>query len=271
MTDFMFHCVTGLPRSGTTLLTNCLHQNPRFQAGSSSCISVAMATLSAFISEQGEFRSSLAMDKEGTENRVRSLLRGMVKNWYYAVDRPVVFDKSRSWAHNADMLRDLFPEAKIIAMIRDPRDVFASIEKQHQKNPTLDMEPNLAKRTVFHRVKTFCGPDGMLGLPLAGVENAVQCQLPNVIVVKYEDFALGPEAVMRGIYDSIGEEWFPHDFNNVENVSQELDALWLNKFPHKGSGKVESIDTERSRWVPQIVDREISNCFRSFMGHFGYV
>jgi hypothetical protein len=50
-------------------------------------------------------------------------------------DKPFVVDKSREWGVNYGLLNMIFPNPKIICMVRDLRCIFSSMEKNFRKNP----------------------------------------------------------------------------------------------------------------------------------------
>ncbi len=261
------HAIGGLPRSGTTLLCNVLNQNPRFSASSTSLIPQTVSSAAQYMSAQDTMVSALAHDRQDTEKRFHESLRGFVDGWYRATEEPVVFDKSRAWNTNALLLQQLYPDAKLIVMVRHLVDVFASVEKQARNNAmALAPEDVLAKAsTMFDRGK------GMIGVPVSGIEDILRRKLSNVLVVKYEAFAANPEVVLKNLYNDLGEEWFDgHDFDNVENVATDLDPLWLNRFPHDGSGKIAPSATSWSDWVPQEVAAGIMQGFQGYSGAFGY-
>jgi sulfotransferase len=266
-----FHTIGGLPRSGSTLLVNILNQNPRFAASSTSCVAQTVSQTAAYVSAQDEMRSELARDKEGTERRFVALLRGMIEGWYAETDAPVVFDKSRAWNGGASVLRQLYPDARLIVVVRDLRDIFASIEKQDQKNPVLSMVANNHDRALMQKATNMFAPKGMIGAPLCGIEDVLRRKPSNVSLIKYEFLVANPDMVFKNLYNELGEEWFDHDFDNVESTATELDALWLNKYPHDGSGKVQAPDSKWSDWVSPDVATVIMRQFPGYNGAFGYV
>src|SRR5215468_5668298 len=87
-----FHFISGLPRSGTTLLAAILNQNPRFRAGMTSPLADIMGVVIAETSSKNDFSFAVSADQRA------SLLRGLVENFYagYA-GADVVFDTSRLW------------------------------------------------------------------------------------------------------------------------------------------------------------------------------
>src|SRR6267154_104760 len=71
-----FHFISGLPRSGSTLLAAILNQNPRFRAGMTSPLADIMGVVIAEASSKNDFSFDVSDDQ-----RV-AMLRGLVENFY---------------------------------------------------------------------------------------------------------------------------------------------------------------------------------------------
>jgi len=71
-----FHFISGMPRSGSTLLAAILNQNPRFRAGMTSPLADIMGVVMAEASSKNDFSFDVSDDQ-----RV-AMLRGLVENFY---------------------------------------------------------------------------------------------------------------------------------------------------------------------------------------------
>src|SRR5260370_7710516 len=64
------------------------------------------------------------------------MLRGLVENFYAGqADAGVVFDTSRLWCSRMQLLETLFPEAKVIACVRQLSWVLDSMERLGRRQP----------------------------------------------------------------------------------------------------------------------------------------
>src|SRR3954453_14451434 len=98
-----FHFISGLPRSGTTLLAAILNQNPRFRAGMTSPLADIMGVVIAETSSKNDFSFAVSEDQR------LSFLRGLVENLYTGrAGADVVFDTSRLWCSRMKLLEALF-------------------------------------------------------------------------------------------------------------------------------------------------------------------
>jgi len=262
------HAIAGLPRSGSTLLCDLLNQNPRFHASSTSALAGAIQGLRSYWSTAPEVMSDLAHDKDATQARVDRALIAVAQSWYEDSDAEVVFDKGRGWS----ALHEVMPifGGKIVCCVRDPRAVFASIEKHRAENPTL-VSQGQGGLTQMERAHQHLGREGMVGGPMAHIEDLIQRGSPHVVAVVFERLVNMPEPTMRELYVSLGEEYFEHDFEAVEGTATDMDAQYLYKFPHKReTGPVKDPKTDWKEHVAPGIAEEIVKSFPTYCSTFGY-
>ncbi|MQK16643.1 sulfotransferase, partial [Escherichia coli] len=125
-----FHFISGLPRSGTTLLAALLRQNPRFHAGMTSPVGALFTGMLNQFSAGSEFGPVIQQPQR------RRLLQGLFDSYYAdQTDKQVLFDTNRLWTSKLPAIRDLFPQAKVIACVRNVAWVMDSIERLYRANP----------------------------------------------------------------------------------------------------------------------------------------
>lgn len=160
--DKTFYFISGLPRSGSTLLSALLRQNPRFHAGVTSPVAGMLDSLIASVSVGNE--ASLMVTDAKREN----LLRGICHNYYADVDRPVVFDTNRSWTSHLPVLERLFPQTKVICCVRNVAWILDSLERQYRSNEfehtRLFNNPG-ERATVYNRVEALTAAGRLVGFP----------------------------------------------------------------------------------------------------------
>lgn len=122
------HFISGLPRSGSTLLAALLRQNPRFEAGMSGPLAGLFGALLTEMSARNEF--SIFIDDAKRER----ILHGLFDSYYGDSDAQVVVDTNRFWCAWMPAIAKLFPEAKVIACVREVPWVIDSIERLVQRN-----------------------------------------------------------------------------------------------------------------------------------------
>jgi sulfotransferase len=254
-----FHFISGLPRSGSTLLAAILKQNPRFHAGMTSPVADIMGVVVAEMSSKNDFSFAIS------DTARVSVLRGLVENFYAAAsDAEVVFDTSRLWCSRMQMLDALFPQAKVIACVRQLPWVLDSMERLVRKQPV-----NVSKvfrfdtnTTIYSRVQALTDPRGMVGFSFQAIKDAFYGQYAagRLLLLTYESLARDPAVALRAVYNFIGEPWFEHDFDNVEYGAGEFDARVGIPGLHTVRSKVEA--PERKPILPlEIFSRFASESF----------
>ena len=208
-----FHFISGLPRSGSTLLAAILRQNPRFHAGMTSPVGEMFVALLEAMSDRKE--TSVFLD-DAARQRV---LRGMMANYYATSGAEVIFDTCRLWCSKLPALSGLFPQARLIACVRDTSWIIDSIERLVRRNA---FRPSgifnfQAGGTVYSRATALANSDGMVGFAYDALREAYFGEhAQRLLLVQYDTLVSSPRKALAEVYDFIGEPWFEHDFENVE-------------------------------------------------------
>jgi len=246
------HFVSGLPRSGSTLLSAILRQNPRFHAGMSGpCASLFMAMQGA-TSRRNE--TAVFLD----DAQKMALLRGVFSGVYHAHPaEQVIFDTNRAWCSKLPALTRLFPQARVVCCVRQVGWIMDSIERLIRGNPfelsgIFNYEPS---NTVFTRVARMASSDGLVGYALDALREAYfGDQSDRLILVSYEALAQKPAQTIESLYDFLDEPRYRHDFDNVEFDSRDFDLALGTPDLHTVRRKVEWIE-RRSVLPPDLFHR----------------
>lgn len=233
-----FHFISGLPRSGSTLLAAILRQNPRFRAGMSSPLAGLVHGVVAQLSAGSEFGAVVDQPLR------RRLVRGLFDAYY--ADAPadgVVFDTNRAWCARLGIVRDLFPDAKVIACVRNVGWVMDSIERLYRSDPyecTRLFGANAGRSTVYTRLEGLAQHDQLVGHAWAALREAFYGEhAASLLLVDYDLLAQAPHKVLPLVYRFIGEPEFDHDYEHVQYDAPEFDLPLGVPTLHKVRPKVE--------------------------------
>ncbi|MHC8297253.1 sulfotransferase family protein [Pseudomonas sp. LB3P58] len=245
-----FHFISGLPRSGSTLLSAILLQNPRFHAGMTSPVGALFSGVLEQCSAGSEFGAVIDTDLR------RRLLRGLFDSFYAdKADKPVVFDTNRLWSSRLPAISDLFPQAKVIACVRNVAWVMDSIERLYRANPfenTKLFGDAVERNTVYSRCETLAQRNRLVGFAWAALKEAYYGEhADSLLIVDYDLLSQAPDRVMRLVYDFIGEPWFEHDFDNLAYDAPEFDQALGVSGLHKVKPKVE-LQSRRTILPPDL-------------------
>lgn len=215
-----YHFITGLPRSGTTLLSTILKQNPRFEASISGPLARYVRAIIHESSSQGGYRFECPPEKR------KKLLLGLFDNYYDDETKQVAFNTNRGWSLLLPTVKDMYPQSKILMCVRDIGWILDSFETLQRKNPyvfTSMFSPD-ENINVYTRAETLLNPGRTLGFAYSGLKQAITGEhRHSIMLIEYDDLARNPEMMMRAVYNFIGEPYYPHDFNNVEASYDEFD------------------------------------------------
>ncbi len=224
MTDISraFHFISGLPRSGSTLTSAILRQNPRFHAGISSPIAGLFDGMIAQVSAGTEASTMVSQDQ-----RAR-LLRGLFDSYYADHEQPVIFDTNRAWTAQLPALAQVFPESKVICLVRDVSWIMDSLERQFRQNAfehTRLFNSPAERSTVYTRVEALAHGTRLVGYPWHALREACYSEFAErIIIVEYDLITQRPADVFKLIYEFLGEEPYEHDFSAVSYDAPQFDA-----------------------------------------------
>jgi sulfotransferase len=234
--------VSGLPRSGSTLLQNILAQRPDMHVTATSGILTMIAEVRNYWHKVDEFR---AMPEAETERKKIQVMRGMLEGYFSDVAQQNIAEKSRGWlAHLELAARVLKREPKVLVPVRDMRDVLCSFEKLWRKTKDTrqiaqEMGNPIEFQTFEGRCAVFSAKGQIVGSCYERIKDAVdRGWRKQMFFVEYEKLTEKPEQTLNEIYEFLKLEPFKHNFDSVQQVTVEDDLVHLFKDLHKIREKV---------------------------------
>ena len=255
--------ITGLPRSGSTLLTNILLQNPNFYSSTtSSLLELLIQLRNNWDSFVGHKANPIGQDKW-------KVMKSVLEN-YHNTDKDVVFDKSRGWMDKIEFIEKLNGPSKFIVCVRNMEDIVTSFEKLYRKNRAefeINSESNNIKmKTLKGRIELWTDENGgVIGSPFVSMIDAFNRGLGDkMLIVPYEGLTYHPESWLQKIYQFIGEPEFKHDFQNVKQIYKENDEFfgWGDDLHTIKEGPVEfresdAVNVIGQQWIEKLKGNNI--------------
>lgn len=217
-----FHFISGLPRSGSTLLAAILRQNPRFHAAMMSPVAALVGNLLTQCRAGAELAPLIDTDCR------RRLIQGIFASYYgNQADQAVIFDTNRAWCGHMGLLRDLFPEAKVVCCVRDVAWILDSLERLYRADPyerTRLFNSEHERSTVYTRTRALAASQRLVGFAWQALKEAYYGEHSDaLLLVEYELLARRPAEVMKVIYRFLGEPMFAHDFDHLDYSATAFD------------------------------------------------
>jgi sulfotransferase len=230
-----YHFISGLPRSGSTLLSGILKQNPEFYADIASPVQ-------GIVNNAIDFMTGCENNLNLTEDRRRNILLSIFEGYYKHLETPVIFDSSRSWTKNTTLLQELFPTTKILCCVRDIPWIINSFELINKKNPfyTSTLVKQECNDNVFSRSDVMMDKNGgIIAGPWICLQEGYAINPEMIYFVEYENLCKNPEKEMRIIYEFLEKPYYSHDFENVEYSNENFDRSCNLKNLHTVRKRVE--------------------------------
>ena len=252
-------CVSGLPRSGSTLLCQLLGQHPDiYSIGHSSPLCGAVNNIRHHISDSDFLLSQLDCDFELGYQRLKNAYTGFISGWFNETDRPAVVDKNRGWLRAVEMVHDLVPDYRILVCIRNPLQIFGSIEARHDKTRLLDFPDHIDAHGAYSRAERLFGNNGIIGSPMndiGDVSDILKQQIhERIYYVPFEPLINQPVDSMNTLFDWI--ELAPHAINPDQLTVQphESDSYYRFKYSHATRSSIgvpppHPISPRIARWI----------------------
>ncbi len=255
---------SSMPRSGSTLLQNILAQNPDIYATPTD------GSLELLFGARVNFTNCAEFKAQNPEQMMRAWrgfckggLEGYVKGMS---NKKHTCIKSRGIGIHHDWYSAFMgEEVKILCMVRNIKSILASMEKifrqNTEKTQIIQNHSEMRGTTTEKRVQ-----DWLTGPPVGlAFERFQQMQLEGIEekchFIKFEDLAQYPERTMKNVYAYLDIPGYEHNFEDVEQVTQEDDAVH-NLIPtlHKIRKKVEYVQpdykdilgTDLCKWIDEV-------------------
>jgi sulfotransferase len=215
-----FVCLSGLPRSGSTLLSAILSQNPLIHAEGNSAVCQMM----------WDFQQSLLFNcreqiqANERENTTHDILSQIPYIYYKNIDpnEKIIVDKCRSWTipENIELLKKYIDkDFKIIILERPIIEIVNSFVKLYQKNGRSINIDKLLEPELEPIMRSLRG--------LLEVKKSQKNQkTDNFLFIKYKDLIENTEETIHKIYDFCNWDLFQHDFQNIIPKYKENDEIY---------------------------------------------
>jgi sulfotransferase len=212
--------MAGLPRSGSTLLSAILNQNPDIYSGPQTDFPRMMLSIYHDTQRSESFLSGY--NPEGYVN----IMRQIPNNFYANIDKKFIIDKNRTWGtiDNIKLLDLLSDNIKIICPVRPILEILASFVRLADKNPNNFIDKKIKEiPSGYYRSLNDARCDLLMSdtegmqhniFSLAG---ALQPEHRNKFhFVLYKDLIKKPKESISSIYDFLEIPRFNHKFNNLK-------------------------------------------------------
>lgn len=232
-----FIALSGLPRTGSTLLTSILSQNPDIHAEGNSAVCQLMWDMQ-FVCENHCREQLKANDREKTKYDMVSIVPHV---YYKNITSSIVVDKSRAWTlpNNVNLLKNYINDnIKIIVLERPLIEIVKSLVSLNIENglkPSFDMLYN--EEPILRSLR--------------GIKSAKKNNNGEFIFITYDDLIQDAENTINNIYNFCDIPKFNHNYTKIVNIHPENDEAYglLNVHTVRETISKRNLDVDLPNWV----------------------
>jgi hypothetical protein len=220
----------GLYRSGNTVLSSIINQNPKIHSTELNPIPEFIFELDkiSFFSENSR--------RNYFSDSIKEMMLGIHHSYYKTIKKPYLMSRSRHWLHpnNFNLIKKYLDSSpKIIYTVRPTLDILSSMTLLLRKDPYIDKImfdigfPQLQYLPIEDaRCDFIMDSSGLLASSFVGLNNGLLEENKNFVhFVHYDDLLNYPETTMKNIYNFLEIDFFNHDFNNIKKIEKDNDEI----------------------------------------------
>ena len=247
--------MSGLPRSGSTLLSALLNQNPEIHASTNSPLLDTIHYTEEYLLYNSE--QYKAHPKPECANKV---LSSIAPNYYFNTPQNIIIDKSRGWVNQIQHIKDyITEEPKIICLVRDIQDILVSFLSLIERSNTISfidkgLIDNHIEITNDNRCDYLMSPQGIVGMSYnALLESFRKGNQMHLLFVEYEDLVKNPQQELNIIHQFLNIPHFSYNFTNIQPKFEENDLVYNLQDMHKVRSKIQKIHRDNSKHLSDYI------------------
>lgn len=207
--------LSGLPRSGNTLISCLLNQHPDISCNANSPLAETLYTLNLIKDNDPSIKNF--PDHISYNNIIKPVIHNYYSNW----DNPYIIDRG-CWGtpENLDILKRYNPnEIKIIVLTRNILEVLSSFIKWSIENPNnfLDNYSN----SIEEQCDFLMRDEGQISKQIISTYNLKREENKQYsFFISYDNLVTNTEKVLHHVYDFLNiPPYLHHDYNLIEDFS----------------------------------------------------
>jgi len=262
--------VGGVPRSGTTLLQNMLDSHPDIHGLPEFKILIPIMRLRNMLRVwiTGGMIDPGLCSGEDLDRNFREFVNMFLAPHFAEHKCKYLSEKTPDNIFVFSELVELFPEARFILVVRDPRAVISSLLQVRKKVLMQSKDAEIIKYTEnFNGVRAAIKFNRQL---LESGFNAVKKAPEENLVVVYRQLVLNPEAETKRICEFLKINWsermqHPGQFKHPgeRSMTSEKAAPWYDAKKYNRDPEVKEIE----KWKSQLTLAEQIRIAKAFQGH----
>lgn len=216
--NFDLCAISGLPRSGSTLVAGIFNQHPDVHIEGTSGLGNLIADTTKSIFDESTTAGLFLKANQRADYTNQKIVPALINSFYDDVKKPVVIDKSRAWhcpvlLDNVDKTTDTL--TKVLILVRPIEEIiksFASVVDEQERTDDF-----------YNDLLTQSAPIKQCFYDVFKIVNSGR---PNICVKNYSDLVNDPVATINEIRIFFGLSSFEYSFFNLSEYSPEDDSVY---------------------------------------------
>ena len=240
------------PRSGNTLFTSIMNQNPNIACTPNSITLEIMKDL--FL-----FKDADVFQNYPAHKSLDNVLNAVYDNYYKDWPQQIIIDRGpvMTKGNFALMQKHFKRPFKCIVILRDVMDVLASYMKWYTENP--NAFPNrFGFKNDEEKLSQIMNRDGAVAKDLEAIKNAFN--YPDIChFVKYDDLVARPEEEITKIYKFMEVPYYKHRFEDLKQVEvngMKYDDTIVGKNMHTIRTVVRKVNNPYINKIPERIRKK---------------
>lgn len=253
-----YYFLSGLPRSGNTVLSSILIQNPEIKVSPNSFLSTIFCQI---LDQDNNPAFHNFPEYQSLKDCASSLFESYYKSW----KANIIIDRS-PWGTdgNLKILKDYCPnKPKFICPTRNILEVLSSFIILYNKNKIIDIND---KKEVEKTCYNLLSEGGFIFKSISSINNLSKGNY-DVYFMKYDEFCQDPQMEIKKIYEFLNIKSFSHYFKDIKQFEingvkyqDDIHQSYINL--HKVKPIISKNKFDVSDVLPQNIIRQY--CYLNF-------
>jgi sulfotransferase len=211
--------LSGLPRTGSTLLCSILSQNPNLHTeGLSHVCNLMWNTYMSSANEEGNNWNKDILVAERQES-IAKIMSSLIDLYYFDVNKPFILDKCRTWTLPGNVMvikKYITDTPKILVLLRPIEEIMSSFVQIRKKNQWIES-------SLYDDLLSDTDP---MMPAINGLLSAKESNHGEFLFVHYDDIVFDTKKTISIIYDFCGWPKYEHDLTNITRSFIQNDELY---------------------------------------------
>ena len=244
-----------MPRSGNTLFTSLMNQNPELVVTPNS-ITLSIMTALYFLKDNLVFQNW--PDEQSLDNVMDQVYNLYYKHWNYKaiIDRGPICTSG-----NLEVMQKHFKQPiRCIVLLRDVLDILASYIKWFENEPTSFLNNY---KTLDEKLDHIVLNGGAVKKGLMSIQYLLH-HPKMAVFIKYDNLVNNPEKELRKVYKFLNLPYYPHTFTNLNQVV-------VNDMPYDDSVIGKNMHTIRTEKIMKVENEYKHKIPERFVEEYGHI